>query len=138
MRSICEFLKAHGYSKKYDQLMMITTVTIMNQPCNMKIDRLAGAEAISERAREIGIEKELVISECVWDIGEACGLQHAHRLDLSTTTKTVRLYFPDLELTTAGNEARKKRTEDRLYNAIAQLLPRSPAPTYATTALEAE
>ena len=105
----------------------------MTQQCNTTIDRLAGAEAISARAREIGMENELVISECVWDIGEACGLQHAHRLDLSTTEKSVRLYFPDLELTTAGNDARKKRTEDRLHNAIAQLVPRSPKPTYATS-----
>lgn len=106
----------------------------MNQDVSMKIDRLAGAEAISARAREIGAENGVIISECVWDIGQAVELQHAHRLDLFTTTKSVRLYFPDLELSTVGNEVRKKRTEDRLRGAIAQLMPRSPAPTYATSA----
>jgi hypothetical protein len=106
----------------------------MNQDVSMKIDRLAGAEAISARAREIGAENGVIISECVWDIGQSVELQHAHRLDLSTATKTVRLYFPDLELSTVGNEIRKKRTEDRLRGAIAQLMPRSPAPTYATSA----
>jgi hypothetical protein len=108
---------------------------IINQECSMKIDRMAGAEAISARAREIGAENGVVISECVWDIGEACGLQHAHRLDLSTSTaQTVRIYFPDLELTTLDNDSRKMRTEQRLRGAIAQLLPRSPAPTYSTSA----
>lgn len=100
----------------------------------MKIDRLAGAEAISARAKEIGLENGVVISECVWDIGQSVELQHAHRLDISTPTKTVRIYFPDPELSTAGNDVRKKRTEDRLRDAIAQLLPRSPSPTYATSA----
>lgn len=105
----------------------------MNQDASTKIDRLAGAEVISAKAREIGMENGIVISECVWDIGQAFELQHAHRLDLSTSTKTVRLYFPDLELSTTGNESRKKRMEDRLRNAIAQLLPRTPSPTYATS-----
>ena len=99
----------------------------------MKIDRLAGAETISARAREIGAENGVVISECVWDIGQSVELQHAHRLDISTATKTVRLYFPDLELSTSGHDVRKKRTEDRLRDAIAQLMPRSPCPTYATS-----
>lgn len=108
---------------------------IMNQDVNMKIDRMAGAEAISARAREIGAENGVAILECVWDIGQSVELQHAHRLDLSTATNTVRLYFPDLELSTAGNNVRKKRTEDRLRGAIAQLMPRSPSPTYATTSI---
>jgi hypothetical protein len=102
--------------------------------CIMNIDRLEGAEAISARAREIGIENGVVIIECVWDIGQSVELQHAHRLDLSTATKTVRLYFPDSELATSGSETRKNRTEDRLRRAISQLLPRSPSPTYATSA----
>ncbi|OGB25465.1 MAG: hypothetical protein A3I66_15585 [Burkholderiales bacterium RIFCSPLOWO2_02_FULL_57_36] len=105
----------------------------MNQEVSMKIDRLVGAEVISARAREIGVENGVVISECVWDIGQSIELQHAHRLDLSTASKTVRIYFPDQELSTSGNEVRKKRTDDRLRGAIAQLLPRSPAPTYATS-----
>ncbi|MGH8809779.1 MAG: hypothetical protein ACREX0_18045 [Noviherbaspirillum sp.] len=103
----------------------------MNQQRDTTIDRLAGAEAISAKARAIGMENGVLISDCVWDIGEDFTHQHAHRLDLFTATNTVRLYFPDLELTTSGNDARKKRTEDRLSSAIAQLAPRSPAPTYA-------
>jgi hypothetical protein len=106
----------------------------MNHECGMKIDRLAGAEAISAKAIAIGNEDGVVISRCVWDIGEDFGHEHAHRLDLFTETKTVRLYFPDVELTTTGNIARAKRTEDRLRNAIAQLVPRSPSPTYGTSA----
>jgi hypothetical protein len=103
----------------------------MDQERNERIDRLAGAEAISARALAIGMESGVVISKCVWDIGEDFGLQHAHRLDLFTDMKTVRLYFPDLELTTSGNEARTKRTEDRLRSAIAQLSSGPPSPTYA-------
>jgi hypothetical protein len=106
---------------------------IMNQQATIKIDRMAGAEAISARARAVGTEHGVVICDCVWDIGQSFELQHAHRLDLSTPTKTVRLYFPDLELVTSGNDARTRRTEERLRRAIAQLLPRSPSPTYATS-----
>jgi hypothetical protein len=102
----------------------------MNEESNTRIDRMAGAEAISAKAIAIGMEHGVVISECVWDIGQDFGHEHAHRLDLSTATKTVRLYFPDLELTTSDNESRTKRTEDRLRRAIAQLLTRSPVPTY--------
>ena len=102
----------------------------MNKESNMGIDRLAGAEAISAKAIAIGLEHDVLISECVWDIGEDLGHEHAHRLDLITATKTVQLYFPDLELTTSGNESRTKRTEDRLQRAVAQLLTRPPSPTY--------
>jgi hypothetical protein len=99
----------------------------MNQESNMKIDRLTGAEAISAKAIAIGIEHDVVISDCVWDIGEDLTHPHAHRLDLVTATKTVRLYFPDLELTSLS---RTTRTEDRLQRAIAQLLLQPPSATY--------
>lgn len=97
------------------------------------IDRLSGADAISARAKELGAAKGLEVSECVWEIGEDLAHQHAHRLDVSTALKTVRLYFPDLDLTSSGNRARQKRIDDRLNNAIAQLTPRSPVPTYGTS-----
>lgn len=97
----------------------------------MKIDRLAGADAISKKAVAIGAESGVTITDCVWDIGEDLGHEYAHRLDLFAETKTVRLYFSELELTTSGNEARKKRAEERLRNAIAQLSPRPHSPTYA-------
>lgn len=99
----------------------------------MIIDRSAGSEAISAKAVAIGMETGIVISECIWDIGTDLGHEYVHRLDLNTETKTVRLYFPDLALTTAGNDARKKRTEDKLRSAIAQLQPRTPSRTYSTT-----
>jgi hypothetical protein len=102
----------------------------MDKESNMMNDRLAGAEAISAKAIAIGMEHDVVIAECVWDIGEDLGHAHAHRLDLITATKTVRLYFPDLELTTSANASRAKRTEDRLQSAIAQMLSRPPLPTY--------
>jgi hypothetical protein len=102
----------------------------MDQNRNMKVDRLAGAEAISARAIEIGRENGVAISKCIWDLGQDFTLLHAHRLDLFTETKNVRLYFPDVELTTTGNDSRKKRTEDRLHSAIAQLLLLPPSPTY--------
>lgn len=102
----------------------------MNKENIMTIDRLAGAELISAQAVAIGAEQGVVIAECIWDIGEDLGHEHAHRLDLVTETKTVRLYFPDVELTTLGNESRAKRTENRLRNAVAQLLSHPPRPTY--------
>jgi hypothetical protein len=104
------------------------------QDCIMtKIDRLAGAETISARAREIGTENGVTITDCIWDIGQSVELQHAHRLDICTDGKSVRLYFPDLELSTSGDNGRQKRTENRLRDAIAQLTPRSPSRTYATS-----
>lgn len=96
----------------------------------MKIDRMAGAEILSAKARAIGLEQGVLIGECTWQIGDDLDHQHAHRLDLLAADKTVRLYFPDLELTTSGNASRARRSEDRLRDAIAQLLPRSPAATY--------
>jgi len=69
----------------------------------------------------------VVISDCVWDIGEDVSHPYAHRLDLVTATKTVRLYFPDLELTSSS---RTTRTEDRLQRAVAQLLPPPHSATY--------
>lgn len=96
----------------------------------MKIDRLAGAASISQRAIAIGAENGIAVTECVWDMGEDLGHEYAHRLDLFTEKKTVRLYFPDLDLTTADNDARKERTEDRLRRAIAQLSTVQPSPTY--------
>lgn len=97
----------------------------------MKIDRLTGAEAISQKAIEIGAALGVVINRCVWDMGEDFTHEYAHRLDLFAETKTVRLYFSDLELTTSGNEARARRMEDRLQNAVAQLVTRAPSPTYS-------
>jgi hypothetical protein len=103
----------------------------MNKASNMAIDRLAGAEAISAKAKAIATQHGVSITECVWDIGDDLGHEHAHRLELITAAKSVRVYFPDLELTTSGNESRKKKTEDRLHRAIAQLVSHVPLPTYA-------
>lgn len=102
----------------------------MNQENNSGVERLAGAEAISAKAVTIASEHGVAISECIWDIGEDVSHPHAHRLDLVTAAKTVRLYFPDLELTASVSESRAKRTEDRLQRAIAQLLPSPPSATY--------
>jgi hypothetical protein len=103
----------------------------MKDDSNMRIDRLAGAEAISAKAVAIGVEYDVAISECIWDIGEDLGHEHAHRLDLIAETKKVRLYFRDLDLTIRGNESRSKRTEDRLRRAVAQLVSRPPLATYS-------
>lgn len=103
----------------------------MNQEQDMNARRLAGAEAIVAKAIALAKESGIEIERCVWDIGEDLNHEHAHRLDLFTKEKTVRLYFPDLELTAFEHGMRKKRTEDRLKGAVAQLLPNSPAETYS-------
>jgi len=95
------------------------------------IERTAGAAAIAAKAVAIALAQEVEIVDCVWDIGADLGHEHAHRLDLVTADKSVRVYFTELELTTSGNAARTKRTEERLQRAIAQLFARPPAPTYA-------
>jgi hypothetical protein len=100
---------------------------------NMKIDRMEGAKIISASAKEIGSQHDVVLSECIWEIGEDISHEYAHRLDLCTAAKSVRLYFSDLELTALVIANRKKRIEERLRSAIAQLLPRSPSRTYATS-----
>jgi hypothetical protein len=103
----------------------------MTHERNIIIERQAGADAISAKAVAIGVEHDVQITECVWDIGQDVSHPHAHRLDLVTATKTVRLYFPDLELTApSANASRAKRTEDRLQRAVAQLLSQAPSATY--------
>lgn len=94
---------------------------------------MAGADMISTSAREIGAKSDVILSECVWQIGEDFTHEYAHRLDLCTATKSVRLYFSDLELTAFLIANRKSRIEERLRSAIAQLVPRIPSPTYATS-----
>lgn len=94
-------------------------------------DRQAAADAITLRAMAIGKERGVDITRCVWEIGEDLTHAHAHCLDICTETKLVRIYFPDVELMARESESRKRRTEERLNNAIAQLLPRVPSPTYA-------
>lgn len=93
--------------------------------------RQAGADAIAARAVALGAESEVIITKCVWDFGQDYRLAHAHRLDLFTDTGSVRLYFPDAELTGADNVARARRTEERLRSAVAQLVARPPAQTYS-------
>ena len=104
-----------------------------NMNSNTKIDRMAGAEIISSTAKEIGMQSNLVISDCIWEIGQDIGHEYAHRLDICTATKKVRLYFSELELTALLNLNRKNRIDERLRSAIAQMLPRPPARTYATS-----
>jgi hypothetical protein len=99
----------------------------------MKIDRMAGANMITASAKEIGVDSDVVLSECVWQIGEDFSHEYAHRLDLGTATKSVRLYFSDIDLTALLIANRKNRIEERLRSAIAQLIPRLPSRTYATS-----
>ena len=103
----------------------------MKQHDDVMPNRQAGAEAIARMARVIGINKGTLLSECVWELGEDHAHEYAHRLELSTENKSVRLYFSDAELTGSGNAARQKRTEARLSSAIAQLCSRTPAQTYS-------
>ena len=103
----------------------------MNDESPLQAERLAGADAISAKAMAIGTELGVLIAECVWDIGQDLTHEHAHRLDLVTATKSVRLYFRDRELTAPDRASCTKRIEDRLRRAIAQLLSRPPEPTYA-------
>jgi len=102
----------------------------MNESQEMQTIRLAGANAISSSAIAFGVESGIAIEKCNWDIGEDLSHQHAHRLDLFTASKTVRLYFPDIELTRSEDIIRKKRIDTRLKSAIAQLIPYVPASTY--------
>jgi len=95
------------------------------------IERSDGAAAISAKALQLGVELGVQIVECVWDIGDDLTHEHAHRLELVGAEKSVRVYFRELELTTAGNAARSKRIEERLERAIAQMRPPAPAPTYS-------
>jgi len=104
----------------------------MDQDQQSAMNRQAGAEVISARATALGSEIGAVIVKCVWDLGTDCRLQYAHRLDIFTEEKTVRLYFADVELTTTGNAARAKRIDERLRGAVAQLLSLTPGPTYST------
>src|SRR3569623_2558545 len=95
------------------------------------IDRLVGAELLSAKAKAIGNELGAAILDCVRNIGDDLEHEHAHRLENITATKTERLYFPDLELTTSDKHSRTMRSENRLRQAVSNLVAREPAPTYA-------
>lgn len=99
-------------------------------PTATPLERSNGAAAISAKAVALAVALEVELVECVWDIGADLTHEHAHRLDLITAAKSVRVYFPDLELTSSGNASRTKRIEERLQRAIVQLQQRTPAPTY--------
>ena len=103
----------------------------MTLESNAQTVRLAGADVISSIAREIAREKGITLAKCEWDIGEDFAHEHAHRMDMFTDEKSVRLYFPDLALTAPDQPARRKRIEDKLSSAIAQLASRSPVATYS-------
>jgi hypothetical protein len=95
-----------------------------------KSARMAGADAISAKAIAIGAEQQVLIAECVWDFGTDLTHEHAHRLDLVTASRTVRLYFRERELNMVDNESCDRRIDDRLRRAIAQLQSHPPAQTY--------
>lgn len=97
----------------------------------ISIERSVGASAIATEAIALAAAQDVTIVECVWDIGTDLTHEHAHRLDLVTASKSVRVYFPELELTTSGHAYRSKRITERLQRAIAQLLQRAPVPTYS-------
>jgi len=94
------------------------------------IDRNVGTAAITAQAKALAAAESVEIVDVVWDIGADLTHEHAHRLDLVTADKSVRLYFTETELTSNGHAARSKRVTERLQRAIAQLLQRTPAATY--------
>src|SRR5450830_671101 len=96
----------------------------------IQIERSVGAAAIATEASALAAGQEVLIVECVWDIGTDLTHEHAHRLDLVTADKSVRVYFTEPEVTTSGHAMRSKRVTERLQRAIAQLLQRTPAATY--------
>lgn len=103
----------------------------MTLESNVYAVRLSGADAISSIANAIANERGITLTKCEWDIGDDLSHEHAHRMDIFTDAKTVRLYFPDLALTAPDQPARRKRIEDKLNSAIAQLASRSPVATYS-------
>lgn len=102
----------------------------MNENQEAIISRLPGVDVINSRAIAFGKKSGVLIERCIWDISEDLSHEYAHRLDLFTDLKTVRLYFPDIELTKSEDVTRKKRIDARLKSAIAQLIPHVPASTY--------
>lgn len=102
----------------------------MSENQEVIINRLSSVDVINSRAIAIGKESGVVIERCIWDISEDLSHEYAHRLDLFTDLKTVRLYFPDIELRKPEDVNRKKRIDARLKSGIAQLIPHVPASTY--------
>ena len=109
---------------------MIDPGLAVHDDSKMKSARMAGAAAISAKAIAIGAEQNVLIAECVWDMGTDLTHEHAHRLDLITAARTVRLYFRDRELTMQVSESSTRRIDDCLRRAIARLQERTPAQTY--------
>lgn len=102
----------------------------MSENQEVIISHRSGVDVINSRAITIGKESGVLIEKCIWDISEDLSHEYAHRLDLFTDLKKVRLYFPDIELTKPEDASRKKRIDARLKSAIAQLIPHVPASTY--------
>ena len=116
-----------------DSNVVATDISVRNEiamPTATPLERSNGAAAISAKAMTLAAALEVELVECVWDIGADLTHEHAHRLDLITAAKSVRVYFPDLELTSSGNASRTKRIEELLQRAIVPLQQRTPAPTY--------
>lgn len=102
----------------------------MDQECKAA-ERQEAAEAISRMEKAIGMEKGIIIERCSWDLGQDFAHEYAHRLELFTEQRSVRIYLSDAELMRSGNAVRQKHTERRLADSIDQLLVHVPAPTYA-------
>lgn len=94
------------------------------------IERSTGTAAVAAQATALAAAAGVQLTDIIWDIGSDLDHEHAHRLDLVTAHKSVRLYFTEPELSTSGHVTRSKRVTERLQRAIAQLLQRTPAATY--------
>ena len=110
---------------------MNVKVTVMDQISSVVEARQAGADAISELAIAIAAKKGTTISKPSWDFGDDCAHEYAHRLELFTEEKSVRIYFSDVELTKWESMVRQNRTASKLTSAIDQLTVRLHSPTYA-------
>jgi hypothetical protein len=113
----------------FDYLSVLRHGAIM-EPEEVGVARLAGAATIAEKAKKLAAEAGVELVGCTWEIGDDFADAHVHKLDIATVEKSVRIYFPDIELTDVERNSRSKRTEGRLRNAISQLLTRSPPSTY--------
>ena len=84
--------------------------------------RVAGANGIASRAKELAIELGMHITECIWDDGGEMVSRDNHVLEISTEDKSISGGFSDEQLADYQGQVGADRTEATLREMIRSLL----------------
>jgi hypothetical protein len=85
-------------------------------------ERLAGADAITSRAKELANELGIHIIECIWDEGREMADRDSHLLEILTEDRSISGSFSDEQLADYQGKVGTERTEATLGEMIRSLL----------------